>query len=94
MMSPVKSIGDLNKRCQDGDMRYQALAIVALSNIGGEHLAEEGSGPDWEKAVFGLRQYWCSLVGEYGIDEEAAEEQLVDEINFVRNCVHVDKEGK
>jgi len=91
---PISSLWELKKRCESGDEYCQELCCRALTNIGCEHLAEPYDGwpskggkpkPEltWEDYYHGLMQYWMSMVGGYGMDEEEAEIRLVDEINFV-----------
>jgi hypothetical protein len=76
-------MSDLHKRAKDGDVAYQRLCVLALHNYGCEHL--KGSAKhypeEWAQCWQGLSQYWDALVGEYGIPEDKAEREMVQEFN-------------
>ncbi len=63
------------------DPRYAALAMAAAENLGCP------SCKDAKQAVRELEDYLMALVGEYGESEDVAEKTLIDEINFVRDCI-------
>lgn len=81
LIPKVTSYQDLANKAKT-DERYQRLAIAAAENIGGPDCKG-----DYKKALQSLYDHWCSLVGEYGDDESDAEQSIVDEINFVRDCI-------
>ena len=99
-IAKVKSLSDLWDRA-NGETKtaenYQRLCIVALRNLGCDHLAEahKGAGdkplfndpPKWRAYYDGLIDYVGSLVGEYGISEDKAFRDVRDEVNFVRDCI-------
>lgn len=88
LMTKVKSFRDLRERAEK-DERYAKLCVVALSNLGCEHLARgRDVDPDWVKSLNGLYDYVGALVGEYGESEDSAEKNVLGEINFVRDCVN------
>ena len=87
LIEPVTCLSDLAAKAKE-DEAYQRLAIVALRNLGCEHLADSRrSVTKYGAYVIGLYSYWSSLVGEYGIDEDQAEDDVVDEVNHVRDCI-------
>lgn len=79
----VKSFNNLFNLANGGDERYQQLCCAALENLGGKGFGYK----DWQKAYSGLIDYVSSLVGEYGESELDAEQSILDEINFVRECI-------
>lgn len=79
----VKSFNDLKQRANEGDLRYQKLCCAALENLGGQAFGYIS----WNQAYCGLIDYVSSLVGEYGESELDAEQSVLDEINFVRECI-------
>jgi hypothetical protein len=83
-LSEVKSLSDLEQKAQK-ESRFKDLAHAAVQNLGCEHLCY-GTDP-FDRNMAALRAYWGCLCSEYGLDESEAEEQLIDEINFVRDCV-------
>jgi len=79
LIAKVKSFSDLRAKAKT-DERYQKLAIAAAENVG-------GPATDFEGAIRYLLGHVMSLVGEYGMDEDEAEETMLDEINFCRDCI-------
>lgn len=89
MIKKVKSMSELWQLAK-ADENYQRLCIVALNNLGCDHLAQfsrRWHPVKWEAYFNGLNQYWESLVNEYGEREDKAEKSLVAEINGVRDCI-------
>jgi len=89
-MLPVGSFSDLYQRADGGDERYQKLCIVALNNLGCDHLANSPkwkSSPKWKAYFHGLKQYVEVLVSEYGETDGNAEKSVLEEINNVRDCI-------
>lgn len=89
MIKKVKSMSELWQLAKT-DERYQRLVIVALNNLGCDHLAQgcrRWHPVKWEAYFNGLNQYIESLVGEYGESEVKAEKSILAEINNVRDCI-------
>lgn len=82
---PVHSLDQLFNLATRNE-RYQKLCVVALSNLGCEHLARDG-GKTWQDHWYGLYEYWGALVGEYGESESDGEKSLIDEVNNVKGCI-------
>jgi len=73
-INKIKSIGELNFRCQDDGPKgepYRQLALIGARNLGGEPTK------DWRKAI-----QWIQLNAM-----ETDEAGVVDEINFIRDLV-------
>ena len=79
----VKSFDDLFSRSNEGDLQYQKLCCAALENLGGKAFGYK----QWKLAYGGLQDYLMSMIGEYGESELDAEQSILDEINFVRECI-------
>lgn len=88
-MEKVRSFSDLHTRAQS-DGRYQRLCIVALTNLGCEHLAKQHKSyapTKWRAHYGGLLDYVNALVGEYGESENTAFREVLAEVNNVRDCI-------
>jgi hypothetical protein len=88
-MKPVKSMSELWQLAK-ADENYQRLCIVALNNLGCDHLAESSRRwhpVKWEAYFNGLNQYIESLVCEYSQSEDKAVKDVLAEINGVRDCI-------
>lgn len=86
----IRSLSELYRLADGGDERYQRLCIVALNNLGCDHLAtgkQWKNSPKWKAYHHGLGQYVDALVGEYGETEDDAFRQVLEEINNVRDCI-------
>lgn len=84
----VKSWHELYSLAEAGDERYQKLCIAALENLGGMIPARRPMTPQdmkWKRAYSGLQDYIMALEGEYGDND--AEKSVLDEVNFVRECI-------
>ena len=79
----VKSFTQLRQLATAGDERYQKLCCAALENLGGEPFGFNS----WKQAYNGLLDFVSSMVGEYGESELDAEQSVLDEVNFVRECI-------
>ncbi len=75
----VKSWTELRQLCESGDQRYQKLCIAGLENLGGQATT------NWRKAYKGLQDYIMALEGEY--QDDNAEQNVLDEVNYVRECI-------
>lgn len=85
-IAKVKSFSELFQKAQV-DENYQKLCIVALENLGCEHLASKREAVKWKSHYFGLQEYVSALVGEYGESEDKAFRSVLAEINNVRDCI-------
>ena len=81
MIEPITSIRDLYERALT-DERYQRLAIVAANNLGCP-----SSNDNWKQAFRCIERFAVSMMCEYEQDEFDAEQGIVDEINFVIDCI-------
>jgi hypothetical protein len=79
------SMNDLYRECMKGNQAAQRLCIGALENLGQEAMAGRHKGSKWLRAWHGLQDVITSLVGEYSMSEDEAEQTTMDEINFVRD---------
>lgn len=81
----AKSWHELYKLAEADD-RYKLLIICGLENLGNPTMIG-GKEPKWKRAWNGLQEYIMALVGEYGESESKAEQQVLDEVNSVRDCI-------
>lgn len=74
----ITSIRHLRQLCNEGNQQAQKLAMDSAANLGA--LSSETT--TWEKAIGALEQQAMALECEY--DDMDAEQNVTDEINFVR----------
>lgn len=84
LIAKVTSLSDLANKCRLDEPGYRDLAAATVENLACDHMRH---GEGWQADVQALVAHTGSMVGEYGMDEDDAESGLVDEINFVRDCI-------
>lgn len=87
-IAKVKSFSELYSLAKAGDENYQKLCIVALNNLGCDHLANARHYPEkWRAYYNGLMEYVSALCCEYGESEDKAFRSVLAEVNNVRDCI-------
>jgi hypothetical protein len=90
-MKQLSSLHELRIRAEDGQKDAQQLCVIALQNIGAEHLASISKlDPEWMRAYDGIVRCAMARVVRYGRSPADSFAGVIEDVNCCIDCLPSD----